>query len=69
MAQFGEVRYSRAVRGTVWTQFRCSLSAKSALGYPGRVLSAGGVEWQVSYHMLCSVALSVCLFVGIFTAR
>jgi hypothetical protein len=50
MAQFGDVRYSRAVRGAVWTQFRCCVSAKQSLGmgYSGRVLSAGGVEWQVS---------------------
>ena len=45
LAAWGEVRYSRTVRGAVWTQYRCCESAGQAVG---RRLSAGGVEWQVS---------------------
>jgi len=49
MAQYGEVRYSRSVRGQeVWTQFRCCSAARLALGsQAAAVLSAGGVEWKV----------------------
>jgi len=46
MNQFGIVRYSRAVRGAVWTQFREGGAALKAMN--AGVVTVGGVEWQVS---------------------
>ena len=45
MNQFGAVRYSRAVRGAVWTQFREGGAALKAM--KAGVVTVGGVEWQV----------------------
>ena len=45
MNQFGNVRYSRAVRGAVWTQFREGGAALNAMN--AGVVMVGGVEWQV----------------------
>ena len=45
MNQFGNVRYSRAVRGAVWTQFREGGAALKAMN--AGVVMVGGVEWQV----------------------
>jgi len=46
MAEFGDVRYSREVRGTVWTQFREGGAAATALS--AQLLTAAGVEWQIT---------------------
>jgi len=46
MSEFGDVRYSREVRGTVWTQFREGGAAASALS--AQMILASGVEWQVT---------------------
>jgi len=45
MTALGEVRYSRAVRGKVWTQFREGGAAMRAL--KKATVMAGGVEWNV----------------------
>ena len=49
MTEFGDVRYSRAVRGAVWTQFREGGAALQAL--QAGVVTVGGVEWQVSLRL------------------
>ena len=51
MNQFGNVRYSRAVRGAVWTQFREGGAALKAMN--AGVVMVGGVEWQVLMVVLC----------------
>ena len=45
MAEFGAVRYSRAVRSTVWTQYREGGAALAAL--TAATITALGVEWKV----------------------
>jgi len=47
LGEWGEVVYSRCVRGSVWTQYR---SCDSAMHVLGRMVSAGGVQWQVYPH-------------------
>jgi len=47
LGEWGEVVYSRSVRGSVWTQYR---SCDSAIHVLGRMVRAGGVEWQISPH-------------------
>lgn len=46
MSEFGDVRYSREVRGTVWTQFREGGAAQAAIN--ARVIAAGSLDWQVT---------------------
>ena len=45
MTQYGSVRYSRAVHGEVWTQFREGGAALAAI--QAGVVTVGGVEWKV----------------------
>ena len=59
MTQFGSVRYSRAVRGAVWTQFREGGAALKAL--QAGVVTVGGVEWQVGPRLLCIIINSIFL--------
>jgi hypothetical protein len=60
MCEFGDVRYSREVRGTVWTQFREGGAAQAALN--ARMIAAGAIDWEVT------VTESVRHFFG-FTGR
>jgi hypothetical protein len=46
MCEFGDVRYSREVRGTVWTQFREGGAAQAALN--ARMIAAGAIDWEVT---------------------
>jgi hypothetical protein len=46
MSEFGDVRYSREVRGTVWTQFREGGAAQTAIN--ARIINAGALDWEVS---------------------
>ena len=48
MSEFGDVRYSREVRGTVWTQFREGGAAQAALN--AQIISAGALNWEVNSH-------------------
>ena len=48
MSEFGDVRYSREVRGTVWTQFREGGAAQAALN--AQIISAGALDWEVNSH-------------------
>ena len=57
MTQFGAVRYSRAVRGAVWTQFREGGAALRAL--QAGVVTVGGVEWQVFFTCVCLDSLKL----------
>ena len=50
MTQYGSVRYSRAVRGAVWTQFREGGAALAAI--QAGVVTVGGVEWKVGVRIL-----------------
>jgi hypothetical protein len=50
MTHFGGVRYSRAVRGAVWTQFREGGAALVAI--QAGVVTVGGVEWKVCVIIL-----------------
>ena len=50
MTQFGGVRYSRAVRGAVWTQFREGGASLAAI--KAGVVTVGGVEWKVGVRIL-----------------
>ena len=50
MTQFGGVRYSRAVRGAVWTQFREGGAALAAI--QAGTTTVGGVEWKVGVMIL-----------------
>ena len=50
MIQFGGVRYSRAVRGAVWTQFREGGAALAAI--QAGVVTVGGVEWKECVRIL-----------------
>ena len=50
MTQFGGVRYSRAVRGAVWTQFREGGASLAAI--KAGVVTVGGVEWKVGVMIL-----------------
>ena len=50
MTQFGSVRYSRAVRGAVWTQFREGGAALAAI--QAGVVTVGGVEWKGGARIL-----------------
>ena len=63
MTQFGSVRYSRAVRGTVWTQFREGGAALLAM--QAGVVTVGGVEWQVVLYCHYSAYLYGVLSSGI----
>jgi hypothetical protein len=45
MSEFGDVRYSREVRGTVWTQFREGGAAQTAIN--ARIINAGAMDWEV----------------------
>ncbi len=40
------MRYSREVRGTVWTQFREGGAAQAALN--ARMIAAGAIDWEVT---------------------
>ena len=53
MTQFGGVRYSRAVRGAVWTQFREGGAALAAI--QAGVVTVGGVEWKVCVMILITI--------------
>jgi hypothetical protein len=46
MCEFGDVRYSREVRGTVWTQFREGGAAQAALN--AHMIAAGAIDWEVT---------------------
>jgi len=46
MTDYGDVRYSREVRGTVWTQFREGGAAQLAID--AHTLTAAGSEWTVT---------------------
>ena len=50
MNQYGSVRYSRAVRGAVWTQFREGGAALAAI--QAGTATVGGVEWKVGVRIL-----------------
>ena len=50
MNQYGSVRYSRAVRGAVWTQFREGGASLAAI--KAGVVTVGGVEWKVGVMIL-----------------
>jgi hypothetical protein len=54
MCEFGDVRYSREVRGTVWTQFREGGAAQAALN--ARMIAAGAIDWEVTESLHSSSA-------------
>ena len=62
MSKFGSVRYSRAVRDSVWTQYREGGAALTAL--TARNISVMGVDWEISSctrDWRCSLATELAL--------